>query len=153
MALDCICQNVVIYSNHWGHFWSILYSTNRVMPENNWSWTKLIPRAPCFNVMLWQWLPTHKLLNQSYMCCCPIDSLINADPICAPNSLTPSSVLEIPTGPPVQGRQHWRRTRNFLLIFLKFLYLWFEIQGMGTYKHCPSLMLMLYMLLSHWLLD
>ena len=30
------------------------------------------------------------------------------------------SVLEIPTGPPVRGRQLWRRTGNFLLIFLQF---------------------------------
>ena len=30
------------------------------------------------------------------------------------------SVLEIPTGPPVQGRQLWRRTGKFLLIFLQF---------------------------------
>ena len=30
------------------------------------------------------------------------------------------SVLEIPTGPPVRGRQLWRRTGNFLLIFLWF---------------------------------
>ena len=29
-------------------------------------------------------------------------------------------VLEIPTGPPVRGRQLWRRTGNFLLIFLWF---------------------------------
>ena len=29
-------------------------------------------------------------------------------------------VLEIPTGPPVRGRQLWRRTENFLLIFLQF---------------------------------
>ena len=29
-------------------------------------------------------------------------------------------VLEIPTGPPVRGRQLWRRTGNFLLIFLQF---------------------------------
>ena len=28
-------------------------------------------------------------------------------------------VLEIPTGPPVRGRQLWRRTGNFLLIFLQ----------------------------------
>ena len=32
----------------------------------------------------------------------------------------PLSVLEIPTGPPVRGRQLWRRTGNFLLIFLWF---------------------------------
>ena len=31
-----------------------------------------------------------------------------------------SSVLEIPTGPPVRGRQLWRRTGNFLLIFLQY---------------------------------
>ena len=31
-----------------------------------------------------------------------------------------STVLEIPTGPPVRGRQLWRRTGNFLLIFLWF---------------------------------
>ena len=30
------------------------------------------------------------------------------------------AVLEIPTGPPVRGRQLWRRTGNFLLIFLQF---------------------------------
>ena len=39
------------------------------------------------------------------------------------NNLGPTSyqiVLEIPTGPPVQGRQLWRRTGNFLLIFLQF---------------------------------
>ena len=30
------------------------------------------------------------------------------------------SVLEIPTGPPVQGWQLWRRTGTFLLIFLQF---------------------------------
>ena len=30
------------------------------------------------------------------------------------------AVLEIPTGPPVQDRQLWTRTRNFLLIFLQF---------------------------------
>ena len=30
------------------------------------------------------------------------------------------TVLEIPTGPPVRGRQLWRRTGNFLLIFLQF---------------------------------
>ena len=30
------------------------------------------------------------------------------------------AVLEIPTGPPVRGRQLWRRTGNFLLIFLWF---------------------------------
>ena len=38
-------------------------------------------------------------------------------------SLGPTSyqiVLEIPTGPPVRGRQLWRRTGNFLLIFLQF---------------------------------
>ena len=29
-------------------------------------------------------------------------------------------VLEIPTGPPVRGRQLWRRTGNFLLFFLQF---------------------------------
>ena len=29
-------------------------------------------------------------------------------------------VLEIPTGPPAQGRQLWRRTGNFLLIFIQF---------------------------------
>ena len=29
-------------------------------------------------------------------------------------------VLAIPTGPPVRGRQLWRRTGNFLLIFLQF---------------------------------
>ena len=29
-------------------------------------------------------------------------------------------MLEIPTGPPVRGRQLWRRTGNFLLIFLWF---------------------------------
>ena len=29
-------------------------------------------------------------------------------------------VLEIPTGPPVRSRQLWRRTGNFLLIFLQF---------------------------------
>ena len=34
--------------------------------------------------------------------------------------LFPSAVLEIPTGPPVRGRQLWRRTGNFLLIFLQF---------------------------------
>ena len=31
-----------------------------------------------------------------------------------------SAVLEIPTGPPVRGRQLWRRTGNFSLIFLWF---------------------------------
>ena len=35
-------------------------------------------------------------------------------------ALLPQSVLEIPTGPPVRGRQLWRRTGNFLLIFLQF---------------------------------
>ena len=30
-----------------------------------------------------------------------------------------NAVLEIPTGPPVLGRQLWRRTGNFLLIFLQ----------------------------------
>ena len=30
------------------------------------------------------------------------------------------AVLEIPTGPPVRGRQLWRRTGNFSLIFLWF---------------------------------
>ena len=30
------------------------------------------------------------------------------------------SVLEIPTGPPVRGRQLWRRTGNFMIIFLQF---------------------------------
>ena len=29
-------------------------------------------------------------------------------------------VVEIPTGPPVRGRQLWRRIGNFLLIFLQF---------------------------------
>ena len=29
-------------------------------------------------------------------------------------------MLEIPKGPPVRGRQLWRRTGNFLLIFLQF---------------------------------
>ena len=39
-----------------------------------------------------------------------------------PNSGTLSlhTVLEIPTGPPVRGRQLWRRTGNFSLIFLWF---------------------------------
>ena len=39
------------------------------------------------------------------------------------HNLGPTSyqiVLEIPTGPPVRGRQLWRRTGNFLLIFLQF---------------------------------
>ena len=31
-----------------------------------------------------------------------------------------SDSVEIPTGPPVRGRQLWRRTGNFLLIFLQF---------------------------------
>ena len=30
------------------------------------------------------------------------------------------TVLEIPTGPPVRGRQLWRKTENFLLKFLQF---------------------------------
>ena len=34
--------------------------------------------------------------------------------------MAPLAVLEIPTGPPVRGRQLWRRTSNFLLIFLQF---------------------------------
>ena len=39
------------------------------------------------------------------------------------HNLGPTSyqiVLEIPTGPPVRGRQLWRRTGNFLLIFLQY---------------------------------
>ena len=34
--------------------------------------------------------------------------------------MLPYSVLEIPTGPPVRGRQLCSRTGNFLLIFLQF---------------------------------
>ena len=45
------------------------------------------------------------------------------------------SVLEIPTGPPVRGRQLWGRTGNFLLIFLQFYVynLWFKAWGPTTF--------------------
>ena len=45
------------------------------------------------------------------------------------------SVLEIPTGPPVRGRQLWRGTGNFLLIFLQFYVynLWFKAWGPTTF--------------------
>ena len=36
------------------------------------------------------------------------------------HSIDSHPVLEIPTGPPVRGRQLWRGTWNFLLIFLQF---------------------------------
>ena len=36
---------------------------------------------------------------------------------------TVPAVLEIPTGPPVRGRQLWRRTGNFLLIFFNFIFM------------------------------
>ena len=44
-------------------------------------------------------------------------------------------VLEIPTGPPVRGRQLWMRTGNFMLIFLQFhVYdLWFKAWGPTTF--------------------
>ena len=45
------------------------------------------------------------------------------------------SVLEIPRGPAVWGRQLWRRTRNFLLIFLQFYidHLRFKLWGPTTF--------------------
>ena len=45
------------------------------------------------------------------------------------------TVLEIPTGPPVRGRQLWMRTGKFMLIFLQFhVYdLWFKAWGPTTF--------------------
>ena len=41
--------------------------------------------------------------------------------------------LEIPTGPPVRGRQLWRRTGNFLLIFL-----WFYVYDLRFKARGPT---------------
>ena len=38
----------------------------------------------------------------------------------SPHTTQFQPVLEIPTGPPLLGQQLWRRTGNFLLIFLQF---------------------------------
>ena len=55
------------------------------------------------------------------------------------------SVLEIPTGSPVWGRQLWRRTGNFLLIFLQFYVYDLRFKAWGpttffifllSFKHC-----------------
>ena len=55
-----------------------------------------------------------------------------------------SAVLETPTDPPVWGRQLWRRTRNFMLIFLQFYVYDLRFKPWGpttfllSFKHCLS---------------
>ena len=55
--------------------------------------------------------------------------------ILRPQIIYSRAVLEIPTGPPVRGQQLWRRTRNFLLIFLQFYVydLQFKVWGPPTF--------------------
>ena len=54
------------------------------------------------------------------------------------------SVLEIPTGPSVRGRQLWRRTGNFLLFFLQFYVYDLRFKAWG-----PATFLLSF---KHWLL-
>ena len=75
--------------------------------------------------------PLQKKHEKAEHCFAVIGSYMNC---AAETQREAPEVLEIPTGPPVRGRQLWRRTGKFLLIFLPILCLWFEILGMRTYN-------------------
>ena len=55
------------------------------------------------------------------------------------------AVLEIPTGPPVRGRQLWRRTGNFSLIFL-----WFYVYDLRFKTWGPTTFLTEFPTLVTW---
>ena len=55
------------------------------------------------------------------------------------------AVLEIPTGPPVRGRQLWRRTGNFSLIFL-----WFYVYDLRFKTWGPTTFLTEFPTLNIW---